>query len=122
MLTVAVVLQLLESSAGKPAARLIASAVGVLMLLEGAIVLLRSSRFADDAGQTTAAHGIALVVAGAGVWALSYRILWTRVTPAVNCSAKKSKAAGETACATSAKSFCSQWWAAIQTAVYARSK
>jgi hypothetical protein len=76
VLTVVVVLQLLDSGVGKSAGRLIASAVGLLMLLEGALVLLTSPSFSDDAGMTTVTHGVAMVVAGAGIWAIAYRSLW----------------------------------------------
>jgi hypothetical protein len=78
LLTVVVVLQLLEGEFGTSATRLIASAVGVLMLLEGGVVLLTNPGFTDDSGITTATHGIALLAAGAGIWAIAYRSLWTR--------------------------------------------
>jgi hypothetical protein len=79
VLTVVVVLQLLDVDAGRSAGRLIASAVGVLMLLEGALVWLTSPGFSDDAGITTATHGVALMVAGAGIWGIAHRALWSRV-------------------------------------------
>ena len=83
LLTVAVVLQLLEGEVSQSATRLIASAVGVLMVLEGALVLFTNPNFADDSGLTTATHGVALLVAGAGTWAIAYRSLWGRVNPEV---------------------------------------
>jgi hypothetical protein len=79
-LTVAVVLQLLDLDAGRSGGRLTATAVGVLMLLEGALVLLTSPGFSDDAGMTTATHGVALLAAGAGIWGIAHRALWSRVT------------------------------------------
>ena len=78
LLTVVVALQLFEEEVSKSATRLIASAVGVLMVLEGAVVLLTNPSFTDDPGITTATHGVALLVAGAGIWAIAYRSLWTR--------------------------------------------
>jgi hypothetical protein len=80
VLTVAVVLQLLDSDAGRSAGRLIASAVGVLMLLEGALVLLTSPNISDASGMTTVTHGIAMVIAGAGIWSIAYRALWRGVS------------------------------------------
>jgi hypothetical protein len=80
VLTVAVVLQLLDGGISSSARRLIASAVGILMLLEGALVLFTSPGFSDASGMTTATHGVVLVVAGAGIWAIAYRSLWSRVS------------------------------------------
>jgi hypothetical protein len=86
LLTVMVVLQLLDSDTGRSASkqsaagRLIASAVGILMLLEGALVLFTSPGFSDATGVTTATHGIALVVAGVGIWGIAHRTLWTRIS------------------------------------------
>jgi hypothetical protein len=76
VLTVAVVWQLLDAGAGRSAARLIASVVGVLMLLEGALMLLTSSSFSDPAGMTTATHAVAMIVAGAGIWGISHRSVY----------------------------------------------
>jgi hypothetical protein len=80
LLTILVVLQLLESGVGKPSGRLIASAVGVLMLVEGAVVLFASPNLTGDSSITTATHGIAMVVAGAGIWGLAHRALWRRTS------------------------------------------
>lgn len=79
VLTVMVVLQLLGASAGRSAGRMVATVVGILMLLEGAVVLLLSPGFSDAAGMTTSAHGVAMITAGTGVWAIAYRSLWDRV-------------------------------------------
>lgn len=81
LLTVVVVLQLLDEESSKSVTRFIASAVGVLMLLEGALVLFTNPSFSDDSGLTTATHGVVLLVAGAGIWAIAYRSLWSRVSP-----------------------------------------
>jgi hypothetical protein len=80
VLTVAVVLQLLDVDAGRSTGRLVASTVGALMLLEGALMLLSSSSISDDTGITTAAHGIVLLIAGAGTWGIAHRSLWSRVS------------------------------------------
>lgn len=72
-LTVVVVLQLLEGSTGGFSARLIASAVGTLMLLEGAVVLFSSPDLTDP---TAVVHGVAMMAAGAGIWSLAHRALW----------------------------------------------
>ena len=74
VLTIAVVLQLLEGSAP----RWIASAVGVLMLVEGSCVLLTTPTWSAETAATTAIHGVAMVAAGAGIWAIAYRALFTR--------------------------------------------
>jgi hypothetical protein len=79
-LTVAVVLQLLDGGTSRLTARLISTALGVLMILEGAAVLFTSPGLTDDAGLTSATHGVALVAAGAGIWAIAYRTLWSRVS------------------------------------------
>jgi hypothetical protein len=76
LLTVAVVVQLLEAGVSKSAARLIAFAVGVLMLLEGAFVLFTSPSLSDPFGMTAATHGVAMVVAGAGVWGIAHRAVY----------------------------------------------
>ena len=80
LLTVAVVLQLMEEGVARPSDRLIASAVGALMVLEGALVLLTSPGFSDASGMTTATHGVAMIVAGAGIWSIAHRSLWSRVS------------------------------------------
>jgi hypothetical protein len=80
VLTVAVVLQLLDAGVGRAAARLTASAVGFLMLVEGALVLLASPSFADPSGVTAATHGVAMIVAGSGIWGIAYRSLWSPVS------------------------------------------
>ena len=69
LLTVAVVLQLLESVDSRVARRFVASAAGVFMLVAGGVLLLTASGFSDPTKTTTAAHGVALMVAGVGVWA-----------------------------------------------------
>jgi hypothetical protein len=79
VLTIAVVLQLFEGAINRSTARLICSAVGVLLILEGAWVMLTSPSWAGETGPTTATHGIALIAAGAGIWAIAYRALWDRV-------------------------------------------
>jgi hypothetical protein len=63
-LTVAVVLQLLDGGTSRLTARLISTALGVLMILEGAAVLFTSPGLTD----------------GAGIWAIAYRTLWSRVS------------------------------------------
>ena len=80
MLTVAVVQQLLDSWAGASAGRLVASVVGALMVLEGAMVLLMSTAFSGAEKISTAANGLAMVVAGAGIWGIAYRSLWSHVS------------------------------------------
>ena len=72
-LTVVVVLQLLDGRTGRVSGRLTASVVGVLMLLEGAVVLLTSRHPAD---MTAVIHGVAMMAAGAGIWSVSYQHLW----------------------------------------------
>jgi hypothetical protein len=72
-LTVVVVLQLLDGRAARVSGRLTASVVGVLMMLEGAAVLLTSRNAADT---TAVIHGVAMMAAGAGIWSISYQHLW----------------------------------------------
>ena len=76
-LTVVVVLQLLDGNAGRVSGRLTASAVGILMLLEGAAVLFTTPDLADP---TAVVHGVALLAAGAGIWSLAHRPLWQAVS------------------------------------------
>ena len=64
VLTVAVVSQLLDGSSARVSGRLTASAVGLLMLLEGAVVLFTNS---DHAEPTAVIHGGAMLAAGAGL-------------------------------------------------------
>ena len=75
-LTVVVVLQLLDGNTGRFSSRLIASAVGLLMLLEGAVVLFTSPDMADP---TTMVHGVAMMAAGVGIWSIGHRALWDAV-------------------------------------------
>ena len=74
-LTVEVAAQLLEPGAGGSAGRLIAALVGVLMLLEGGFMVMTSYGFAGPASMTTAIHGVGLLFAGAGIWAIAHRKL-----------------------------------------------
>lgn len=76
-LTVVVVLQLLDGSAGWFSGRLTASVVGALMLLEGAVVLFISPDLAD---MTPVTHGVAMMAAGAGIWSVPHRSLWQAVS------------------------------------------
>lgn len=80
VLTVAVALQLLDTGVGKSAARLTASVVGLLMLLEGGLLLLTSPSLSDPAGLTAATNGVAMIAAGAGIGAIAYRSLWSPVS------------------------------------------
>lgn len=73
-LTVVVVLQLLDGSDALVSGRLTASVVGVLMLLEGAVVLFTTPDLAD---MTPITHGVAMMAAGAGIWSIAYRSLWS---------------------------------------------
>jgi len=75
-LTVAVVLQLLEGRAAMPSGRLTASVVGVLILLEGAVVLFTSPDLTDP---TPIVHSIAMMAAGAGIWSIAHQSLWRRL-------------------------------------------
>ena len=77
-LTIMVVLQLLDAGIRPSARRLVAFAVGSLMLLEGALVLLRSSNLSEAATSATAVHGVALIVAGAGIWGIAHRSRWRK--------------------------------------------
>jgi hypothetical protein len=72
-LTVVVVLQLLDGRTGRFSGRLTASVVGVLMLLEGAMVLFISPDLAD---MTPVTHGVAMMAAGAGIWSIAHLNLW----------------------------------------------
>jgi len=76
-LTVVVVLQLLDGRTGRFSGRLTASAVGALMLLEGALVLFTSPDLADP---TAVIHGVAMMAAGAGIWSVAHRDLWHAVS------------------------------------------
>jgi hypothetical protein len=76
-LTVVVVLQLLDGRTGLFSGRLIASAVGVLMLLEGAVVLFTTPDLADP---TAVVHGVAMMAAGAGIWSISHQSLWQAIS------------------------------------------
>lgn len=73
-LTVVVVLQLLEGRAAMPSGRLTASIVGILMLLEGAVVL-----FTSHPDPTPIVHSVALMAAGAGIWSIAHQSLWRRL-------------------------------------------
>ena len=73
-LTVVVVLQLLEGRAAMPSGRLTASIVGILMLLEGAVVL-----FTSHPDPTPIVHNVALMAAGAGIWSIAHQSLWRRL-------------------------------------------
>ena len=77
VLTVVVVLQLLDGRTGRFSGRLTASAVGVLMLLEGAVVLFTSP---DPADPTTVTHSVAMMAAGAGIWSIAHLDLWQAVS------------------------------------------
>jgi len=72
-LTVAVVWQLLDGWPSRFSRRLIASAVGLLILLEGSLLLLTLPDTAAMDGMTPAVHGVALICAGAGIWAIAHR-------------------------------------------------
>ena len=72
LLTIAVVLQLLEDDASRLVARMNATAAAVLLLLEGSWVLFTSRSWSGEAALTTNSHGIAMLAAGAGIWAITY--------------------------------------------------
>jgi hypothetical protein len=76
-LTVVVVLQLLDGESGRFSHRLTVSGVGLLMLLEGAALLFSSPHLSDP---TRIIHGVAMIVAGAGIWSTAHQSLW-RVFP-----------------------------------------
>jgi len=76
-LTVVVVFQLLDGTTARFSGRLTASAVGMLMLLEGALVLLTSPNLADP---TPVIHGVAMLAAGAGIWSIAHRDLWLSIS------------------------------------------
>jgi len=77
-LTVAVVLQLLDVDIHRFAGRLTASTLGLLLSLEGVLCLLAARGMSGDAGRTTLAHAVVLVMAGAAIWSLGHRDLWSR--------------------------------------------
>ncbi len=76
-LTVLVVFELLEGRTHTVSARLTASIVGILMLLEGAVVLFTSPDLSDP---TPVIHGVAMMAAGAGIWSLAHYRLWWAVS------------------------------------------
>lgn len=82
VLVVAVVWRVLsEDHTGRSAplaVPLIAGMIGVLVLTEGALMLFKSPGLAADSRMTVAAHGVALVCAGAGIWGIAHRSRWYR--------------------------------------------
>ena len=78
VLVIAVVRQLLPESRSRLTVPMIATALGMVVLIEGAVVLLKLPGLADDSRMTTAAHGIAMVLAGAGIWGIAHRSRWYR--------------------------------------------
>ena len=76
-LTVLVVSQLLDGSSGRFSGRLTVSAVGVLMLVEGGLILFTSPNLAD---MTPITHGVAMMAAGAGIWSIAHRDLWQSIS------------------------------------------
>lgn len=74
-LTVVVVLQVLEGQASLASGRLTAAIVGGLLLLEGAALLFTSP---DLTNPTPVTHAVAMMAAGAGIWGIAHRRLWSR--------------------------------------------
>jgi hypothetical protein len=72
-ITVAVAWKLLAIGVGGAAGRMIAIAVGAMILAEGSYLLITAGSLSTDTGLNSAANGGVLIFTGAGIWAIAHR-------------------------------------------------
>jgi hypothetical protein len=72
-ITVAVAWKLLAIGVGGATGRMIAIALGAMVLAEGSYLLITAGSLSTDTGLNSTVNGGLLIFTGAGIWAIAHR-------------------------------------------------